>query len=795
MDVIISSLIIMNVLFGCVFTDILKMPAAESNAEEFGGNRTHHHHNNLNNQQFNSNRGVVGTMSPSVLTSDRTRPISNVSGHKPNDISTMRDRSKLFQLAERTSSRKMSPSPNNHLLSFRASPKKSSHVPPSSSEMNPSFLRRNNSSAITPSSDTEHRTPRQNPKLYTSFSSKSSSKLTKAFIKSDPANTNIEHLVGPIHKKVSPTPNSAESNKSSKLDHCENGRGISNFITPLKALHASFHDRTKLVNAFSPRSRLTSQREKSGSNARLISPHLSGRTSVEIITEGNHELISRSNFPLPSPSSSSDVSSDTPEIDYYGNGKVHGGMRNNNRSADAGEMRKASTPDILEDCIEFDQDSGYIIMERGRHQQQKWHPSHLNPLVHRESVLDNGSKSSTHQDPIMSTTFASNKTMMNTRRDTEGLFNESVSSHPTPTATNKMMSTATPMKLSSSSACRAQIITLMTRGSGDNASCETNNIYPHVRGEVDNETTTVKSSHDSGRFSAGVEFKEKVLLNQRTEEIQNHHQRNKIHSPSSSGKNNQPQKGDHSPTSVAGSCAWVDSKSCDRSEEVISRRRSSSSAAVSMGMISSNVLQERISSEEIDSVTDYKTDDEMKKRQYFANEFSSKCAVGGRTGLETKRSSATSSAHLHHHNGSDEIDVTPGNSIIRASSAYQINNGIGCGSGGKRNEDCSVIGNNFSISSSSQQYKAIIHGGGGGGCSKPAARKLSSRSARLKSKCRPLLHSFSFRSDRKSTEGCGEGYNNMNMEDASSFPRNRSRSLPKSFMSVNKYGLRGVLPR
>jgi len=810
------------------------MPAADTNIEDFRDCTPQHY------VHYSTNSLARGAMGPSVMASPGHRSTSVIgSGHIITEGGNLRDRSKLLQLAERTSTKKMSPVTGSHLLSFRNSPKKTSVS--GSGEVNNSFLRRNNSTAIVSSSDSPQKPNRNNPKLYTSFSSKSSSKLTKAFIKSDPANTNIEHLVSPVHKKASSSPNSAESNKSTKSDHCESGRGLSNFITPLKALHASFHDRTKLVNAFSPRSRLSSQRDKSASNAKLISSPISSRTmttTVDVSFPYSNGFSSRSSrFPLPSPSSSSDVSSDTPDPIYpeqysnEGNSQLLQDLGNNMRNDEINDpnyMQSRThgnqTPDILENCMELNPDSSAIIQgSAGRYQR---HVSN-----DRESGCNfgldngNGSKSSTHQDQIKSiaTCPSDKKKFASNTIDTEELFNESNSHCHLRSKTT--MSTATPMKLSSSSAYRAQIITLMTRsagssndsvgcGGGSSSNASNNN---HSGGFVvddnngANETTVVKNSHDSGRVSAGADLKDGLTLHHSPEELQSHLLRKKT-PHQSSRRNNQPQKEDHSSLSYkfTGSSFGVDSKtSSDKSEiDFLGKRTSTSSAAINMGMISSNVLHEPRRSSQVDVVADhasdyYKTDDEQ-KRQYFTNEFT-RCGVGGGTGLvDAKKKNVH--LHLNNHNN-NEADAFLGkrfaNKATSRSSVHQINNAIGLDcDGAEIAKDRSVIEHNdFSISSSSQR-KGILNGNGSGAVKigsnigKPSARRLSSRSARLKSKYRPLMHSLSFRSETtKHSNGCEDSSGGSFSNDHAIYSRNRSRSLPKSFMSVSKNGIRNVLPR
>lgn len=217
---------------------------------------------------------------------------------------SIRDKTRLLQLAEKVHTRKSAASPH-YAKSFRAitsvvSKSAGSNQSANNEQvLNTPTVRRTNSTMLSSSSlsappnasmTRSKMENYKNPKLYASFSSKSSSKLTKALIKSDPAKTNIEHLVNYKKPKSLPRGNDSSHNHSvngisvnGKRSPSENGDhsghhhhhnsgggGLSSFITPLKALHASFHERSSKLGQ--TRSKLFSHhhRDISSSNAKLL---------------------------------------------------------------------------------------------------------------------------------------------------------------------------------------------------------------------------------------------------------------------------------------------------------------------------------------------------------------------------------------------------------------------------------------------------------------------------------------------------------------------------------------------
>lgn len=272
--------------------------AATSTMTRSPNSHNHHHHQ----QQVSSNNEQ--SSSPSVADT------------------TIRDKTRLLQLAEKVHTRK-SGSPN-YTKSFRSTITsavtkggggnyKDGTV--ASSKTSPTVRRTNStmfsSSMSTPASAPASRSKLENyknPKLYASFSSKSCSKLTKALIKSDPAKTNIEHLVNyksgsngsspkgnnEIQQNITNSNSNGVTNGKTRLENGEHNRhqyhqthngnghsgngggggggGLSSFITPLKALHASFHERSSKLGQ--TRSKLFSHHHQnkdiSSSNAKLL---------------------------------------------------------------------------------------------------------------------------------------------------------------------------------------------------------------------------------------------------------------------------------------------------------------------------------------------------------------------------------------------------------------------------------------------------------------------------------------------------------------------------------------------
>lgn len=260
--------------------------------------KSHHPHEE---HQFSLTHGSNGQSSP-------------IAGNKGD--TTIRDKTKLLQLAEKVHTKK-SATPN-YAKSFRAITSAvvaSRSIGSNNKGESPSptpTVRRTNSTMLSSSNSAPPptRSPSKlenykNPKLYASFSSKSNSKLTKALIRSDPAKTNIEHLVN--YKSASPPKANGEVNGNSNgvshynsannvgkkspsqngelhhthqhhHNHHSGGGGLSSFITPLKALHASFHERssklgqtrTKLFSHHHQQHHQQNRDSISGSNAKLL---------------------------------------------------------------------------------------------------------------------------------------------------------------------------------------------------------------------------------------------------------------------------------------------------------------------------------------------------------------------------------------------------------------------------------------------------------------------------------------------------------------------------------------------
>lgn len=428
--------------------------------------------------------------------------------------------SRLLQLAERSTTNPRKTSGNsspNHLLSFR-NVMSSSKSSPQNNQNSSTFARRNTSvNNATPVTDLTRGSPvRQNPKLYTSFSSKSSSKLTKAFIRSDPLKTNIEHLVSPVAPKTqspSHSPNSSNDvnlghspsssstnglpNLTDQTDHGRGGRSMSNLIsTPLKALHASFHDRSKLSSAFAPRTRLF-PKDKTPQNQ----PH------------------SQKEKEKPSKSSNRDKSPDF--LEYFG---APSEFQPPPRLSPphpvppsvATNTRNYSTPDILENVLNVDHESNYILLERGRRASEDFinrsknghgavavlrgrvsasksvNPSGTSDChsLHSSNDVQISGRNLTDQNQSHlnqalvlegNLNYTTQQHHPHNMTDTEGILQSSL---PPPLSSNEMkMSTATPMKISSSSACRSQIITLMARSSNgpnnDNSDNTSSSPFPN----------------------------------------------------------------------------------------------------------------------------------------------------------------------------------------------------------------------------------------------------------------------------------------------------------------------------
>jgi hypothetical protein len=217
----------------------------------------HHPHPGMTNGRFLSPSRIINPTGNIPMTNNHSTP----------DI-TIRDKTKLLLLADRIQTKKISSSntstPTSKKLNSsqaKATPVGKMGAPPirspnNSSQTNNEINRKNNlanpnnpnlkrlvsaPSSTPPSSKAQFSTPQPSSlkksftrsKLYASFSpSKKSSQL----LKSDPTKTNIEHLVK--FRNDSGTPPVSSSGNNNSL---------------LKTLHASFHDKTKLANAFSPR--------------------------------------------------------------------------------------------------------------------------------------------------------------------------------------------------------------------------------------------------------------------------------------------------------------------------------------------------------------------------------------------------------------------------------------------------------------------------------------------------------------------------------------------------------------
>lgn len=718
--------------------------------------------------------------------------------------------SRLLQLAERTSNparshnnKGTSSSSSSHLLSFRnvISPSKSST----------SFARRNTSilnSSQSPTSPGEKCAVRQNPKLYTSFSSKSCSKLTKAFIRSDPLKTNIEHLVSPMHnnnkagpKSPSHSANSGQGVNTSSVsssssssptsrgggsganlsssDHNSDtslSSGLSNLITPLKAIHASFHDRSKLSNAFAPRSRLFSQKDKSKSS------------------------------PKPSPVSRRENHS--PDfLEYFGNPCNQLAVNNSQQqSPEVGlptrnNNNAYSTPDILENVLGVeDNDTNYIILDRiGRRASEDFinrsnntnslvpkggrsHSSSSSTIPPDESITNKTPHSNKSKSPLIisgTPTRHDNHVQISNRnllRDQNHHPQQNLIPCTTPTVSNlhtdinynnnrhvvvaspprnkskpspsdtegggiiamnisaMKMSTATPMKISSSAACRAQIVTLSARSSSDEADTTI--------------TTTLKEQQQSTKKNVGTAGA--AHLN--SKESSHNHQN--LHLQQQSCNNN-----DHDHQKV-----WADYPSTSTSSGINSSNSSKLTESGSKSSVWNN--------------SNYATSTSCNGHGHSVYDDNDECAPVPPP-IPKRCSTTTTSSHLLVVSPRcKSTPVPPPPMTFNEMKSVSTTNPVVLQ--GRNNDTKSARPppppppkRNFTNGSSSN---LIVR----------SEKRLNS-----------LMHSFSFSFGRSKcgNNGCGRGgiYSPLENETIPTphLNRNRSRSLPKSFLSGNRHRNKG----